>query len=139
MARRLIAKNPSPFNVFLLETVVEGAGEDQDDELLLRYNLNGISLNEEGFAKLASEISFSPFEGNFLMPWGNDRVQLFFGEAPLGETLEPIVVRRGLVRQLLPGGKIGGAGARTYYEVCTNPKLIELTRKKFAAASVPRS
>lgn len=130
MARRLLASNPSPFNVFLLETVVDGAGEEEGEELVLRYNLNGIELNEEGFAKLTSEISLSPLEGMFPMPWGKDRVQLFFGELPLGESLEPIVVRRGLVRQLLPGAKVGGPGARAYYEICTSPKLIELARKK---------
>jgi hypothetical protein len=134
-ARRLIAKNPSPFNVFLLETVVDGADADEGDELLLRFNLNGVNLNEEGFAKLAAEISLSPLEGTFSMPWGKERVQLFFGEVPIGESLEPIVVRRGLARQLLPGGKIGGPSARAYYEICTNPKLVELARKKVAAAS----
>jgi hypothetical protein len=48
-------------------------------------------------------------------------------------------VRRGLARQLLPGGKIGGPGARAYYEICTNPKLVELARKKVAAAAAPHS
>jgi class 3 adenylate cyclase len=134
-ARRLIAKNPSPFNVFLLETMVDGADADDGDELLLRFNLNGVNLNEEGFAKLAAEISLAPLEGNFSMPWGKERAQLFFGEVPIGESLEPIVVRRGLARQLLPGGKIGGPGTRAYYEICTNPKLVELARKKVAAAS----
>jgi hypothetical protein len=48
------------------------------------------------------------------------------------------VVRKGFVRQLLPGGKIGAQGTRTYYEVCTDPKLLELARKKFAVVS-PKS
>jgi hypothetical protein len=37
------------------------------------------------------------------------------------------------VRQLLPGGKIGAQGNRTYFEVCTHPKLLELARKKAPA------
>ena len=41
--------------------------------------------------------------GNFPLPWGKERVQLYFGEVPLGESIEPIVVRKGFVRQLLPG------------------------------------
>ena len=135
MARRLLSSNPSPFNVFLLETVVEGAGEEEGEELLLRYNLNGIELNEEGFAKLASEISLSPLEGTFSMPWGKDRVQLFVGEVPLGDTLEPIVIRRGVVRHLEADGKVGGPGTRAYYEVCTSAKLTDLARKKVSAAS----
>ena len=135
MARRLVADNPSPFRVFSLQTlIVEGAGEEEGDELLMRYNMNGIELNEEGFQKLTSEISLFPLEGNFPMPWGKDRAQLFYGELPLGDSLEPIVVRRGMTRQLQAGGKIGGPTNRPFFEVCVHPKLLELARKKVAAA-----
>jgi hypothetical protein len=65
-------------------------------------------------------------------------VQLYVGEVPLGETLEPIVIRKGFVHQLLTGAKIGTQGTRPYYEVCTDPKLLDLARKKFATIS-PKS
>jgi len=131
IAKRLFRENPSPFNVFVLQTLMEDAVADEGEELLVRYNLNGIELNEEGFQKLSSEISLAPMAGNFPLPWGKERVQLYFGEAPLGESLEPIVVRKGFVRQLLPGAKVGAQGARAYYEICTDAKLLELARKKF--------
>ncbi|MGD1210762.1 MAG: hypothetical protein ABR973_05320 [Candidatus Acidiferrales bacterium] len=130
MARRLFQTNPAPFNVYMLQTLMEDAAEDEGEELLVRYNLNGIELNEEGFQKLSSEISLAPMTGNFPLPWGKERVQLYFGEVPLGESLEPIVVRKGFVRQLLPGGKIGAQGNRAYYEVCTDAKLLDLARRK---------
>ncbi|HET6199409.1 MAG TPA: hypothetical protein VFD93_03650 [Candidatus Acidoferrales bacterium] len=134
MARRLFAKNPSPFRVFLLQTlIVEGAGEEEGDELLMRYNMNGIELNEEGFQKLTGEISLFPLEGSFPMPWGKDRAQLFYGELPFGDSLEPIVIRRGMTRELQAGGKIGGPTNRPYFEVCVHPKLLELARKKVGA------
>ena len=134
MARRLFAKNPSPFRVFLLQTlIVEGAGEEEGDELLMRYNMNGIELNEEGFQKLTSEISLFPLEGSFPMPWGKDRAQLFYGELPFGDSLEPIVIRRGMTHELQAGGKIGGPTNRPYFEVCVHPKLLELARKKVGA------
>ena len=135
MAKRLFKDNPSPFNVFLLQTLMEDAVADEGEELMIRYNLNGIELNEEGFQKLSAELTLAPMGGNFPLPWGKDRVQLYFGEVPLGESLEPIVVRKGFVRQLLPGGKIGARGTRAYYEICTDGKLLELARKKFATAS----
>jgi len=135
MAKRLFQQNPSPFNVFLVQTLMEDAVEDEGEELMVRFNLNGIELNEEGFQKLSCEISLAPMGGNFPLPWGKERVQLYFGEAPLGESLEPIVIRKGFVRQLLAGGKIGAQGARAYYEVCTDPKLLELARKKVASIS----
>ena len=135
IAKRLFQTNPSPFNVFLLQTLMEDAAEDEGEELLVRYNLNGIELNEDGFQKLSKEISLAPMGGNFPLPWGKERVQMYFGEVPLGESLEPIVIRKGFVRQLLPGAKIGAQGTRAYYEVCTDPKLLELARKKFAGAA----
>ncbi|MGB7682597.1 MAG: hypothetical protein WBL70_13120, partial [Candidatus Acidiferrales bacterium] len=110
--------------------LMEDAVEDEGEELLVRYNLNGIELNEEGFQKLSREISLAPMAGTFTLPWGKERVQLYFGELPIASALEPIVVRKGAVRQLLPGGKIGLPGPRPYYEVCTHPRLLEIARKR---------
>jgi hypothetical protein len=135
MAKRLFKENPSPFNVFLLQTLMEDAVEDEGEELVVRYNQNGIELNDEGFQKISAEIALAPMAGNFPMPWGKERVQLYFGEVPIGDSFEPIIIRKGFVRQLLPGGKIGAQGARAYFEVCTHPKLLELARKK--VTSVP--
>lgn len=135
MAKRLFQGNPSPFNVFLLQSLMDDAAADEGEELLVRYNMNGIELNEEGFQKLSSEIALAPMAGNFPLPWGKERVQLYFGEVPLGESLEPVVIRKGSVRQLLPGGKIGEAGNRSYYEICTDAKLLDLARRKVSAAS----
>ena len=133
MARRLFKENPSPFRVFLLQTVIQGAAEEEGDELLVRFNMNGIEMNEEAFQKLTSEISLFPLEGSFPMPWGKDRAQLYYGELPSGDALEPIVVRRGMTRELQAGGKVGEPMARPYFEVCVHPKLLELARKKVAA------
>jgi hypothetical protein len=138
MAKRLFQSNQSPFNVFLLQSLMDDAADDESEELLVRYNLNGIVLNEEGFQKLNAEISLAPMGGNFPLPWGKERVQLYFGEVPIGESLEPIVVRKGFVRQLLPGAKIGDQGKREYYEIVTDTKLLDLARKKYAAVS-PKS
>jgi hypothetical protein len=133
IAKRLFNAVHSPFNVFVMQTLIEDAIGEEGEELLVRYNLNGIELNEEGFQKLNSEISMSPMTGNFPLPWGKERVQLFFGEVPFGESLEPVVVRKGLVRPLLQRGKVGAPGTRAYYEICTDAKLTEIARKKFAA------
>jgi hypothetical protein len=130
ITKRLFKENPSPFNVFLFQTLMEDAGADEGEELLVRYNLNGVELNEEGFQKLNAEISLTPMSGNFNLPWGKERAQLFFGEVPFGESLEPVVIRKGFVRQLLAGGKVGTQGTRAYYEVCADAKLLELVRKK---------
>jgi class 3 adenylate cyclase len=126
VARRLLAQNVSPFRVFLFQTVMEGASEEEAEEFLIRFNLNGIELNEEGYGKLTEEISLAPVEAECVMPWGRERVELRFGEVFVGETIEPIVIRKGFVRQLLPDGRIGAAGTRSYYEVCATAEVLEL-------------
>jgi hypothetical protein len=130
-ARRLLGTHGSPFRLFVFQTTMEGATEEELDEFLLRYNLNGIELNEDGFQKLAEEISLGPLEAECKMPWGRERVTFYSGLVPVGETLEPLLIRRGFVRQLLPDGKIGAAGTRAYYEVCTTfdlPGSVSLGR-----------
>jgi len=134
VARRLLARNTSLFKLFLFQAVMEGAAEEEADEFLIRFNLNGVELNEEGFAKLGEEISLAPIEIDCLMPWGQERTTLYFGEAPIGETLQPIVIRKGLVRQLMSDGRIGAAGTRAYYEVCTDPAVFELAGAQLETA-----
>ena len=134
-ARRLLTVNPSPFRLFLFQTMMEGVAEDEADEFLIRFNLNGVELNEEGFQKLQEEISLTPLEAECVMPWGKERVSFLYGETPVGEGLEPVLIRRGFVRQLLPGGKIGEAGTRPYYEVCVNPQIMDLVEYLSATAA----
>jgi len=134
-AKRLLSQNSSLFRVFLFQTMMEDVAEDEADEFLIRFNLNGVELNEEGFQKLREEIALTSIEADCIMPWGKERVTFFTGETPVGEGVEPIIVRRGFVRQLLPGGKIGAAGARAYYEVCTSPKVFELVEYLNATAT----
>ena len=105
---------------------MEGVAEDEADEFLIRFNLNGVEVNEEGFRKLQEEIALTSVEADCVMPWGTEHVTFYSGETPVGEGLEPIIIRQGFVRQLLPDGKIGGAAGRAYYEVCTSPKVFEL-------------
>jgi hypothetical protein len=137
-AKRMLSQNSSPFRLFLFQTMVEGVAEDEADEFLIRFNLNGVELNDEGFQKLQEEISLTPLEADCVMPWGKDRVTFFYGETPVGEGLEPVLIRRGFVRQMLPGGKIGEAGTRPYYEVCVNTKVMELVEYLAATAAAVR-
>jgi class 3 adenylate cyclase len=136
-AKRLLSQNASLFRLFLFQTMMEGAADDEADEFLIRFNLNGVELNEEGFQKLQEEIALTPVEADCVMPWGKERVMFYAGETPIGERVEPVLIRRGYVRQLLPDGTIGSAGARTYYEVCTSPKVFELVEYLTTMAATP--
>ena len=126
LAKRKLSGRKTNFSVFQFLTAMEGASAEELDEFLVRFNLNGIELNEEGFQKLAEEISLETLSTPLEMPWGKEEVTLYYGEVPMGESVELIVVRKGLARQLLPDGKIGRLSDHNYYEICTSPALYEL-------------
>ena len=126
LAKRMLAKQKTLFSVYQFLNTMEGASAEELDEFLVRYNHNGIELNDEGFQKLSEEISLESIETKLDMPWGRQSVTLYYGEVPLGESVELLVLRKAFARQLLPDGKVGGATSHPYYEVCTAPALYDL-------------
>jgi len=126
LAKRLLTTQKTHFSVFQFLNAMEGASAEELDEFLVRFNMNGIELNEEGFQKLSEEISLDSIETKLDMPWGKENVTLYYGEVPLGDSVELLVLRKGLARQLLPDGKIGVHTSHPYYEVCTSPALYDL-------------
>jgi len=145
LAKRMLSGQKTPFAVFQFLTAMEGASAEELDEFLVRFNMNGIELNEEGFEKLAEEISLETLHTTQEYPWGKQKeeVTLYFGEVPMGESVEELVLRKGLARELQGDGKIGKKSDHAYYEVCTNPALYELAaatrRKQPAALEVTRA
>src|ERR1700694_5391547 len=126
LAKRMLAGQKSHFSVFQFLNTMEGASAEELDEFLVRYNMNGIELHEEGFKKLSEKISLDSIETKLDKPWGKENVILYYGEVPLGESVELLVLRKGMARQLLPDGKIGAPSTHAYYEVCTSPTLYDL-------------
>jgi class 3 adenylate cyclase len=126
IAKRLLTRQKTHFSVLQFLTAMEGASAEELDEFLVRFNMNGIELNEEGFQKLSEEISLDSVETKQEMPWGKEKVTLYYGEVPMGESVELLVLRKGLARQLLPDGKIDIPSSHAYYEVCTHPALYDL-------------
>ncbi len=126
LAKRMLSGQKTLFSIFQFLTAMEGASAEELDEFLVRYNLNGIELNEEGFEKLSEEISLEPVHTHLEYPWSEEEVVLYYGEVPMGESVEYLVLRKGVARQLLPDGKIGKPSEHHYYEVCTNPALYDL-------------
>src|ERR1700681_3734598 len=126
IAKRLLTGQKTHFSLFQFLTAMEGASAEELDEFLVRFNMNGIELNEEGFQKLSEEISLDSIETKLDKPWGKENVILYYGEVPLGESVELLVLRKGMARQLLPDGKIGAPSTHAYYEVCTSPALYDL-------------
>jgi class 3 adenylate cyclase len=142
LAKRMLGKQKTHFSVFQFLTAMEGASAEELDEFLVRFNMNGIELNEEGFQKLSDEISLESIEMKLEMPWGKEAVTLFYGEVPMGENVELLVLRKGQAHELLSDEKVGSPTEHSYYEVCTNPALYELVaalvRTQAAALASPR-
>ncbi|MFI5097466.1 MAG: hypothetical protein ACHQT6_05780, partial [Candidatus Acidiferrales bacterium] len=126
LAKRMLSKQKSQFAVYHFLTAMEGASAEELDEFLVRYNMNGIELNEEGFQKLSEEISLETLTTKLDLPWSKEEVCLYYGEVPMGESVELLVLRKGLARELLPDGKIGKSSEHNYYEVCTSQALYDL-------------
>jgi hypothetical protein len=126
LAKRMLRGQKTLFSIFHFLTAMEGASAEELDEFLVRYNMNGIELNEEGFAKLSEEISLETIHTPLEHPWSKEEVVLYYGEVPMGESVELLVLRKGVARQLQPDGKIGKPSDHNYYEVCTNPALYDL-------------
>lgn len=138
LAKRMLSGQKTLFSVFQFLTAMEGASAEELDEFLVRYNMNGIELNEEGFEKLSEEISLETIHTALEYPWSKEEMILYYGEVPMGESVELLVLRKGVARELLPDGKIGKASGHNYYEVCTNPTLYDLvaTLKRNQPAAV---
>ncbi len=82
LAKRLLTNQESDFSLFQFLTALEGASPEELDEFLVRYNMNGIELNEEGFQKLGEEISLDSIETKLDMPWGKETCRYFSEKCP---------------------------------------------------------
>ncbi len=98
LAERMLSGQKTLFSIFQFLTAMEGASAEELDEFLVRYNMNGIELNEEGFEKLSEEISLETIHTALEYPWSKEEVILYYGEVPMGESVELLVLRKGSSR-----------------------------------------
>jgi hypothetical protein len=128
--RRLFEPTRHQFNLF----VFHAEGYSSDDALveqpILRYNVNGIELHEDGFKKLGEEIELKlvKVEGMVIQ---DDVEALYTGKFPaLSGRYQRLVIRQaraGIVDEANPGVMLRQS-ERRYYEVCTQPWIYELAR-----------
>lgn len=126
LARKLVGENRAPFHVFQLQGYSVLGGAEEDEELLVRYNVMGVALNDEGFQKLREEISLSPLRMSADLLGQKESITLHCGTVPLGESFERLMIREARVpRILLPSGHIQEWTSRPYFEVCVSPEVYE--------------
>jgi len=128
--RRVFDKNANAFNLYICQSGSDGDKALSDDEIILRYNVNGIELNEAGFKKLTSEIDLKTM--NCLIPEvQKDPIIIHTGKFPLVTgSFQRLIVREGWVQHLNPVDlKISGKVNRKYYEICTQKALKQYVEK----------
>ncbi len=127
--RRIIRKNVSPFNLFVFQGAPDREMEKTADDLFLRYNVNGIQLNESGFRKLAQEIDLKKFYGD-IPDLKLEKVRLYTGKFPTKSgRYQRLVVREAEVPSVNPKDLSQVQFTHhKYYEVCTSTTLYKATR-----------
>jgi hypothetical protein len=93
-------------------------------ETHLRYNLNGIELDKDGFSKLQSELTLQ--EVALVLPGDESPISFFFGRYPdLKGALHRVVIRRGLIRLFnRQHPQFGVPTADVFYEVVVNDNVL---------------
>jgi hypothetical protein len=102
-------------------------------ETLLRYNLNGIELDKDGFSKLQSELTLQ--EIDLVLPGDKSSTSFFFGRYPdLKGTLHRVVIRQGRIRLLdRQHPQFGVPTDDAFYEVVVNDTVLAQVEKAVKA------
>ncbi|HSO18521.1 MAG TPA: hypothetical protein VLT88_03625, partial [Desulfosarcina sp.] len=127
--RRILGNHAGPLNLFVFQGASEREMEKTADDLLLRYNVNGIELNEAGFRKLTQEIDLKRFVGD-IPALRLEKVRLYTGKFPTKSgRYQRLVVREAGVPAVDPKNlRQVQTTHRKYYEVCTSTALYKATK-----------
>ncbi|MFQ5816414.1 MAG: hypothetical protein ACE5H2_00470 [Terriglobia bacterium] len=126
LARRLVACNNPLFNVFLFQGYPALGVAEEEEEFLIRYNVNGVELNEDGFKKLSEEISLTAEETTVDLLGQPQPVRLHYGVLPLGTGFEKLIIREACVPRVEPQTlRVKEWTNRRYYEICVPSQLYE--------------
>ena len=99
LRNRFVNQN-SMFNLFVFQDVRDEELDATADDLSLRYNVNGIELEREGFAKLSREINLK----SIVYPAeNNEKVTLYTGKVPtLSGKYQRLVIREAAILKVNP-------------------------------------
>lgn len=115
------------FNLYVFQTVSEEEMSKTADDLFLRYNVNGIELNASGFKKLRKEIDLKSISATMATFGTSESNTFYVGKFPtVHGQYQSLVIREAPVPQINPDTlEIIKITSKNYYEVCTNPKIID--------------
>ena len=115
------------FNLFVFQNGLEEESEDTADDLSLRYNVNGIELDPDSFARLCREINMK----SITYPAGkNKKVKLHAGKMPtISGDYQHLVIREAPIFEVKPDSlDVIRETSKKYYEVCTHQEIYEFAK-----------
>ncbi|PKN33444.1 MAG: hypothetical protein CVU61_13390 [Deltaproteobacteria bacterium HGW-Deltaproteobacteria-19] len=127
MLRKQLKDENRLFNLFVFQDIPDEEFRATADDLSLRYNVNGIELSQEGFAKLSREISLK----SVAYPMnGKEKVTLYTGTVPtMSGGSQRLVIREAEVLRVNPKTiDVIEITSRKYYEVCAQPEIYEFIK-----------
>jgi hypothetical protein len=130
IARRLMAANRNLSNLCVFQSEPDEAIEAAVDDLFIRYNVNGIELNREGFVKLTKEIKLKGID--FDSPEFQDQgIKFYTGKFPtVTGKYQRLIIRESPIPEVDPATlAIRRLTDRKYYEVCSHPRLYKLAKE----------
>ncbi|WP_373500090.1 hypothetical protein [Desulfococcus sp.] len=127
-----------PFNLYVFQSVSDEAVVRTEDDIFLRFNVNGIELSEAGFQKLQEEIQLRPFTVNTATASERSRMKFHTAKFPLinGEYQRLVIREAPIVKIDAEQFSPRGVSRRKYYEICTNPKLRAVAESLPSEASL---
>ncbi len=128
--RKIMRSRKKPFNLYVFKSSAQEDYSTTVDDLFLRYNVNGIELNEAGFKKLCEEIDLKTIECK-IPEIQKDRIKLHTGRFPtMTGKYQRLVIRESEILEVNPADlSVIRVTDQKYYEVCTNTKLYEYAKK----------
>lgn len=122
---KMMSNKKRPFNLYVFESASTGDPTVKDD-VLLRFNVNGIELNADGFDKLSKEIHLESLVCD-LPELREGKIKLHTGKYPTATgKYQRLVIREDRIHVVAPNDFSMVRRTDTpYYEVCTHPLLFE--------------
>jgi len=126
---KIISKMKPAFNLYVYQTASEEDVLKTRDDISVRYNVNGIDLNPDGFKKLSKEINLSTFETD-IPELKRKNIRLHTGKFPLTSgRFQRLIIRESKIRQIHPiTFKSLKTTNRSYFEVCAHPAVYQHVR-----------
>ena len=125
-----ISNLKNPFNLYVFQKASENSAATPSDDMLLRYNVNGIELNAEGFEKLSREIDLKSLECH-IPELQAEKISVHTGKFPtVTGKYHRLIIREDRIPVVSSHDfSIIRKTDKKYYEVCTHPLLYEYIEK----------